>query len=519
MYRESLPTVGPGPGLLQRGMFGGSAGRVSNTKVTENWYWALPTATYPQGLLAITLGRTPTDAATLAYFGPLPYYYTDAQGGKAYFLPHVFFPQLEVPGSAWPKTVMDDLAELQRELNTTLMMIRLSKMRTSNPVWLVQRGSDMSSPTGLPGQYMEYNMVPGGRHPERLDGRPIPQSFFADTERIKRAMDELGISTPIMQGLSEPGVRTAIGTNMLREKAEQQYGPMFIRINHAEAEWSRQALAIFKLYATEERLLKIKGRDGMWEVKKFMAGDLRGNVDVIPEAGVTMPHTTMSEKADMQEAVHMGLLNPNDPAQKREMLKKMGMLHYLPMMDRDVKRAEMENEMFRALAENPTVMQASPETATNIRRTIQLEKAKGTLPPDILSIVEGIFSSMPGLTIPRIHEFDDHSVHGQEHRVDAKGEGFLERPPLLQLFEALHISAHDFLQGQLMQAAAASQQPPAKVNLQGKLTPEETSRFAGDQKPQPGPAPGSAPNPANPMRSSSSPGRLAGEMREMRRSV
>lgn len=516
VYRESLPTVGPGPGLFQRAMFGGT-GRIANTKATENWYWKLPDAKYPQGLCVVMLGKTPTQ---LAWFGPLPYYFEDEQGGKAYFLPHVFFPQSEVPGSAWPSTVADDLADKQRERNQWEMMIRLCGMKMANPIWLSPRGASLSSPTGTPGQFLEYNPVPMGGallKPERLDGRPIPIAFTQNIERIDREMEGMAASPAVRRGMHEPGVRAAIAQQQLKEQAESQFGPMFIRLNHGEAEWSRQAIAIFKLFATEERLLKIKGRDGGWEVQKFMAGDLRGRVDVIAEAGVTMPRTTMSERAEMQEAIEMGILDPRDPQQRREMQKRMGVLHYVPMMDRDVKRAAIENEMFRMLAQSPAVQQMRPEAVQQVRQAIQMQKQMGMAPPDVLAIVENIFTSV-GLQVPRVNQaIDDHAVHGQEHRVDAKGESFLERPELVQIFEEAHLAAHDFYQGQAMLAAQAAQQPPAKVNLQGKLTPEETAHFAGDQKP--GPAQGSPANPANAARSSSSPARMAGEAHEMARNI
>lgn len=487
---DGLPTLGPRLQDLPRQIM---ASRQQNTKVTENYYYEMPSETYPDGLLAIFLGKKPEQFVKA---GPLPYYFLDAMGAKTYFLPHDFFPQNEVPGSAWPKSFADDIAPIQVERNKAHAKIIMWENRMANHVWVVPQGSNVRNITGIMGQVLEYNPIVGGvnAEPKRVEGKALTPGMMERLAQIDSEMDEIAIVSEVMSGRRPEGISAGIALQILKERGETQFGPMFIKWNHAEAQWAKKALAIARLYWTEERLQRIKGRDGQWEVKKFLGSDLAGSIDVIAEAGTMMPRSTMTERAEFEQAASLGVVNPAaNPAERRAALKLFGLTWVQEGLEKEARNAIIENEGFEALVQGSAAVDAMA-----LNKQVQMAQAQGWTPVQVLAAAEMFFASM-GAEVPKLRNgIDDHATHADEHRNFAREQNFRKYPEALQLLVQLHIAAHDFLVGQAMMAAQQARQGTNPGN--GFLQ-------------RPGPAPGSRAS-TSASRGASSPQAMDGQNAE-----
>jgi hypothetical protein len=493
LSQDSLAVVTPGLGDLQMGSVRAlwqHGGSTANTRVTETWYWELPSEAYPDGILAIFLGKS---LETCVHGGPLPYSAKGEGEQREPFLPFTFFPQELVPGSAWPRTVCNDVRPKNAQRNLWESLVIMAGQRVANPVWLIPAGCNVSNPTGEPGQVMTYNALAGGK-PERVQGTQINPSWMLNIERIDKEIQELTAIFEVLSGGRPEGISAGIALQILKERGESRFGPMFQLWHHAWAQWAKQAIEIARLYDTEAHFLQIKGADGAWEVQKFMAADLQGRVNVVPEAGMSLPRSTMTERAEIGELVSMGVLNPLDPETRLKLLEKYGLLAaFAPSMELDAKAAIKENEAFKALAADPSVQAASPALVERIKATALMAQQAGQPPTVALAEVERMFAAA-GLPVPTLRPaIDAHDIHGREQRKTAKSETFATWPELVRVFMELHIAAHDFLQGQAMQMLMAAQRPGASP---------------------PGPDKGSAPS-TSPMRGASSPQALQGQNREM----
>lgn len=756
-YNETLPVLAPQIDENQTGRIN-QAGtlRPTNTKVTEQWYWQLPDETYPDGLLAVILSKQ-----HVAYAGPLPYRAKTQDGSFRPFLPYVHFPQKLVPGSAFPKTVADDLALKQAQRNRWESIIEACGMRMGSPVWLKPNGANVTNLTGDPGNIISYNAVgPNAAKPERIQGQGVPLSFVQFIERIdasfeelaacltgeqevpcldgrNRTMEELardyanggmwvygydrsqnrvvptevelawrtgtkrcvrvsfkegthvdcsfdhpfltwdrgyvwaerlrpddaivplvlrpdrasgyqrvlqpadgfvepvhkmvareilsagrgcvihhrdedkrnnlpsnleaktaaqhqrdhmaarspqergeiarkrwasldesarerivtaavaGRDTPewrqgnaarrrswwaarthderaahgtkmraaranhrvlsvteigdrdvydlqtsthnfgtaagvfvhntfdVVKGARPEGVSAGIALQILQERSMSRYGPLFILWEQAWTEWARQALEIFREFATEPRLLKIKGRDGRWEVQKFLGSDLQGRVDVIPEAASSMPRSTLLDRAEMEQLAAMGIIDVRDPEVKWKFLEVYGRTNLTPSMARDTKNAIRENEAFEALAREPWALQASPADADALRQgdyfmamqVLQMRRIDTTKFPKVKPMV------------------DDHSIHAREIKAWLKSETAQALPEIIQVLAEKHAEFHQTLMIQQAQA------------MMGGVGPLEGGFTARGERGQP--------KKQNPLNVESGGDRMAGEQQEM----
>lgn len=803
-----------------------------NNRVTETWYWQLPDDTYPDGLLSISIGRS---NPLSVHAGPLPYYFRREDGTKKYFLPFTFFAQEFIPGSAWPRTVMNDVALKQAQRNKCESQIEQAQYRMANHVWLIPNGSNVQQLTGDMGLVINWNAIGSAGHakPERIQGLPIPQSFYENLDRIdksidglahcltgdtnvpcldgkSRSMEELardypnggdmwvygfdretlrvvpakvqrawptglkrcvrvtfkegtsvdcsfdhpfltwtrgyvkaedlkpdeaivplklygdqrsgysqvmqpveskcepihrmvayalhgltrgtsqhmdvhhidrdkrnnlpfnlevltrgehtkqhptkwkhfeaprppemsayisqrmtkqwarltpierlarlssmheavrtemrkmtpeersernrlrrwGTATPeerqaagrrmrsgwnltheqrsevakrrwerltpdqklariaklnrkqgvavpnhrvssvvhigdhevydlqtsthnfgleagvfvhntldVLRGARPAGVTAGITLQILKERGESLFGPMFVLWHNSWAERASKVVEIFRLFATEDRLTQIMGKNGKWKVEKFSSADLQGNINVIPEAGISLPRSTMTDRAEIEQLVAMHAVNVLNPETNYEILKHYGKTSLSPGMRDDEQNAAIEDEQFVALAQHPAVANEPPTSVASMRQFVGTLQAQGAEPTVILAQVEAKFASF-GIPIPRLRPtIDDNAVHARDQRTFAKTEEFRALPEIVQFFVELHIAAHAFLVGQAQMAAMqASQGQTATSNMLQR--PRSVS-----------------PGTPSPMSSSSSGNRMQGDHAEMERTA
>lgn len=479
-YGDSLAVLGPQIEENQSGRLAqAGATRPLNTRVTEQWYWQLPDADYPDGLLAVIVGKQ-----HVAYAGPLPYSIQGANGRKKSFLPHVHFPQKLVPGTGFAKTVADDLALKQSQRNRWESIVESCGMRMGSPVWLKPMGANVTNLTGDPGNIIGYNAVgPNAAKPERIPGQGIPVSFIRIIENIDQELEELAATFDVIKGSRPAGVSAGIALQILQERGMSRYGPLFILWEQAWAKWSRQALEIFREFATEPRLLRIKGRDGAWQVQKFLGSDLQGMMDVVPEAASSMPRSSLLDRAEMEQLAAMRVIDVSDPEVRWKFLEVYGRTNLTPSMAADTRNAIQENEAFEGLAQHPELMKAVPS---------DLEALRVMTYPEIVTQME-----VRGIKLPRIRPaVDDHVIHAREIRAWLKSESSQKLPEIVQILGEKHAEYHqELLQ---MQAQVLQGGPPMSV--------------PGGYFSQPTPA---APARQQTLNTGSSPERLGGEMSEL----
>ena len=482
-YGQSLATLGPAMEESSRTAWNTGMGQqLANTQVSEEWFYSLPDDIYPEGLLAVVVGGTHIGQA-----GPLPYRKRRAEGGSQAFLNFVFFPQKLVPGSAWPKTVADDLASKNTQHNRIEALVELQIMGTAAPGWILPEGSNVVKLTGTPNFILRYNPLgPSNAKPERIPGQGIAAGILAFFESIRAAMEQLAATFDIIRGNRPPGISAGIALQLLREQGMSQFAPMLILWEAAWAEWSLQAIEIFRQFATEERLLKIKGRDGKWRVEKFLGSDLQGRVNVIPEAFSSMPKSSLLDRAELEQLATLGVINPvGDPEMRYKFLEAWGKTSLTPGMTVETENAIRENEVFEQLAQNPAIGQITPQ---------DIEVLK-ILPPEQVHAE----LATAGLVLPRVRPgVDAHDIHSREHKNWLRTETARSLPLIVQLLAEMHTAQHDQLGAAQMQAMIQARQGMNPTG--GFLQAPPGAAAAGG---------------ASPLNEGSSMKRMAGDMAEM----
>jgi hypothetical protein len=290
---------------------------------------------------------------------------------------------------------------------------------------------------------------------------------------------------------------------------------------------------VFRQYATEPRLRAIMGKNGTWQIEKFMGADLEGAIDVVAEAGSGAPKSTLVERATIEQAFNIGVLSNRDPEVQQKVLDMMGLSYMHPGLKSDTKSAAIQLEQFEQLAQNPQIPPLLQQLQQQMRQEQQMQAQQAAMsqgqpppqgpppPPDYNMVVDRL--AQMGLQVPKIHNYDNHPIFAREFSNWLKSEYAQSLPlPIQELVELKH-DQHQ----RIFQQGQSPQPPEVKVNLRGDLYPDQAAQLAGVQ-PEQGPPPGQkgssmlevpaqAPRRPTPTAAGASAARLTGDVREMGR--
>lgn len=319
---------------------GYAAGRSGDDdqNVTVDCLWVRPCTDYPNGVVAYFANDQLINEDTVSDGIP----YIDDKGKPLWPWRIIKFD--EVPGRAFGRTPLDDVAPKQEQRNKLESLMELIVKRCASPHWLIPKNLGISEITGEPGQQIEYNWTMDRQSkPERIPGENIPTSLMAWLEKIDSDMNDVSGVFEVLKGNAPAGITAGTALRLLLERALTRYTPV---ANRYEKGWEgavRDLLCIFQQFAVDERIMKIAGPGNTWEVQRFSRADIRGSVDVVVEQGSSLPKSAVGEQALITDLVNMQLIDPTNPETQYKILERFGSTSLLGDTDANIRAAQREN--------------------------------------------------------------------------------------------------------------------------------------------------------------------------------
>lgn len=340
----------------------GSMGMDQEDGVTEYEVHVKPCDPYPKGLVyriagdpGIVLHLEETEAIP----GPLPY--SDADGTPLFTFTHAAYEH--VGGRILGAGPFDIASEKNDQLNQLDSMFLMSLYRTSNPAWLVRKGSEPFKLTGLPGLVIKYDdpFGDGRGKPERLAGIDLAPGWFTLRQQYMNDFEDLVGTRDIMSGSNPPDVNAFSALQLLDERSKGRFIPVLQARADAYKDWCRFALELEREFGPDERTKWSQGPARSWTLKNFQRTQLNGSVAVVVESGSTQMKTTLGMRAALDHAVQMKFINPGDPDQQYQALILMGLTQMVPAMDIDVQSALQKQQAFEDWANSKPAQQQSAQ--------------------------------------------------------------------------------------------------------------------------------------------------------------
>lgn len=420
-----------GSGLGQTSSGGDSTMLEESAVVKE--YYERPTRENPHGrLFVVANGKT-------LYSGPSPY--SGPEQGDWH--PYSAARWEVVPGRFWGKSPMDDSTEVQKHINSIDSVVILNRKTQAIPQKLIPRGTMAVNDawTGRPGQKLSYTPGSNGEKPETIPAADLSQQIFVERAQKVDDIKNLMGAPDILKGDRPPGITAFSALNLLFEIGAGKLFPMADRWKRfIESSQRKQLQLVAQKYREPrpqfiQKLMSMNTELTPDMIKDFVGKDLIDNCNVIIDPASSVPRMKAAEQAKLMELAQLGVLNLENPANKKEFLERMDLMGFDGGYGKDANRASFENDDLDALAINPQG-----------RR-------------------------------PIVMDADNHDIHIAVHQDRQKEPSFLELPFEVQQAYAMHIQQHEEMQAQkqqmaIMQAAMSGQppqQPPNPMAGQEKI--------------------------------------------------
>lgn len=340
------------------------------TRVRRVWIRPRP-GVAPEGIYATVVDETVVES------GPWPY--KDEKGRAMLNVVHLGFD--EVPNRVLYKSRIDDVIPKQDQRNRLESIMELHSIRMANSVWMVPEGVGLSKISGEQGQVIKYNALQGVPPPTRVPGDSVSPYIIQWMGIIDAEMDDIMGLYAVGRGEAPRGVSAYSALQLLDER--QQQGQSGIMRNWAQGwmEWSRQNLAIWKQFATDDRYASTG--EGMWSIQKFNKSALEGGVNITCEIGSWRPQTMIAKRALFEQLARLGVVNPMDPMQRYQLATVMGASEMMPGFREDMELAARRIDQLAEGAEvpPPAPWENHPLAISQFSRFMKTEKFEALPPP------------------------------------------------------------------------------------------------------------------------------------------
>lgn len=357
-------------------------------------------------------------------------------------------------GRFYGEGMVTDLIPLQREYNRTRGQIIEAKNRMAKPQLMAPRGSiEPAMITTEPGQVILY--TPGFNPPQPIPLTPLPSYVVNELEVIKADFQDVSGQHDISKGQVPPGVTAATAISYLQEQDDSMRATAFDNLEEAIEKVGFQTLSYANQFWDTERAIKVVGPDGAFDVMTLLGSNLRGNTDLIVEAGSALPMSKAAKQSLLMDMMKLGFI---DPQKGLEMMEMGGIQKIYEDIQKDVAQARRENLKMSAATQEDlsdylqTFTAYDPNTAQPIGLydpNTQQPLQPGQNPPPIVPV----------------NTWDNHAAHIDTHNNFRKSQQFENlSPEVKQLFEE-HVSMHQrALQAQSMPPMGSG---PGEQNPQG----------------------------------------------------
>jgi len=338
-------------------------------------------------------------------------------------LPHVRVPFEEVLSEMKvTRGLVEDMIPLQEDYNDTLR--RMDDYKRMSGKLLISNASNIKTKwSDEVGQIISVDDITGSAR--YLPPAQVPQFFFDNLSRIKLDLQDITMTHDVSKARVPANVRSGYAVQLLQEKDEDELYPYLIKIEGKLVEFLNKVLNIMKVRYSEERLVRITGRDNLLDVKSFRGEDLSGNYRVKIAFGSWLPQSKQSRQEVVMAWLAAGLVT-QDEAKKYLEIGNEDVLLDPP----DQKRAEEELFLYR--------------------------NGQGDL--------------------VQVRMYDDHETHAKIFRDYMESSEFLKLPLITQQMIEQHWQMHVMALQQMMQPpmpeGASAQGAPAQQGQPMPPTPQ-----------------------------------------------
>lgn len=302
---EQTPSPVMDAGLVLEGL-----GKAFGDRVKGAWLCELyvkPSATWPKGVFLTGANGIVLEKADWPY--------------QRYSMEH--FKDVDLSGVFWGKATMEEGIGLQKSWNKLVSDVEEFNRTMGKGKILIPHGSKMHvDPDDTHGQLLHYKPVMGHK-PEAMTLKGVPGTYEFLAGLIQGSFDNLFSQHEVSRGTNRSDLRSGEMVALLREQDSHGQIPMHVVFEEGIEEITARILQRVQGGYTEERMLKVSGKDDEYEVFAFKGTDLRNNTDVSVKKQSSVPDSRLAREFQIMDRFERGVYGPREDPEVRRHVQNM----------------------------------------------------------------------------------------------------------------------------------------------------------------------------------------------------
>ncbi|HKW12121.1 MAG TPA: hypothetical protein VJO33_17165 [Gemmatimonadaceae bacterium] len=271
---------------------------------------------------------------------------------ERFWPPAVDIDDVPVPGDPHAMGLLSQVVSLNREYNSLNGKIAEHNVTMAmGGKWIVSPEDKGLKITSDPAQKLESKGYANGKPPIQAEIKTLPEGVFKERQRILSDLQLVSGLGDVGMGQKPEGVSSGRGFLVLQEAVDSVLSPTLFNFEIGMQEVGRRFLVLAREHYREERILKVRGHNGRWEIRSFMGADLGDSIDVQVQIGSSFPWSKAARQ-DMVLQVIQGIAAlPNiapeiTMAKISQMLDMGGINAFEPEADPDTTECLLEHAQF-----------------------------------------------------------------------------------------------------------------------------------------------------------------------------
>ena len=205
-------------------------------------------------------------------------------------LPFVRFTDIEYPGELYGVSFFENVKQLTGTYNNLTNMLLRNIVLASHPKWMVPAGSVALDRLGNDITIVQYK---GPQPPVLATAPTVPADVFNFREKIKEEFQQISGVFGVSRGEPPPGIKAGVALQFLSEQESERYNELVLKYNDMILGIAKMTLAVAGDYYDEsdERLIRVIGKDNQWMTKFFNVAYLEKDYDIRVQNTSALPRS------------------------------------------------------------------------------------------------------------------------------------------------------------------------------------------------------------------------------------
>ncbi len=285
----------------------------------------------------------------------------------------------------------------------------------------------------------------------------MPAYVLQEVDRLSGEFYDITGQIPLTRGAIPAGVTAATAISYLQEQNDAIMSSTFDSMEEGIEKTAFMTLSLVGQFWDTQRMVKVTGTDGSFEVRAFQGSQLNNNTDIRIEAGSALPTSKAAKQAFIMDLMKMQFIPPDKGL---EVMEIGGIDRIYDEIQVDVREAQRENlKMAQVTAEQIQqfdALQLQNMQTQMMKAQMDPGMAQGPQPPEAGQIQQPPVgpNGMPQvpLIVP-VNMWNNHQIHIDAHNRYRKSQAFDQAPPEVKDLFDKHVKAHvdQVVMGQLAQ--------------------------------------------------------------------